>query len=126
MDTVDSMRKAGNDMINQTTPGDPYVRELRDKLDQLGNKWDSIVHDANERAGELRETLHAATSFWEELNGTQQTIKDLHEQIRAQEPPALEEAIVRDQMDILQVGHINLCNKNLLCKKTRIKDRPVS
>ena len=111
MDTVDSMRKAGNDMINQAAPSDPHVRDLRDKLDQLGNKWDSIVHNANERSGELRETLNAATSFWEELHGTSQTIKDLHEQIRAQEPPALEEAIVRDQMDILQVRDVGfLCN----------------
>ena len=26
MDTVDAMRKAGNDMISQSSPGDPYVR----------------------------------------------------------------------------------------------------
>ena len=77
--------------------------DLRDKIEQLGSKWDNIVHTANEKAGALRETLHAATSFWEELGGTTQTIKDLHEQIRAQEAPALEEAIVRDQMDLLMV-----------------------
>ncbi|XP_071483801.1 microtubule-actin cross-linking factor 1-like [Diadema antillarum] len=101
MDVVDVMRKAGQDMIASSSPNDPHVRDLKDKLDQLGNKWDAITATANQRSAALQEALHAAESFWEELNGTNGTIKDLQDQIKSQEPPAVEVPAIKDQQDIL-------------------------
>ena len=77
---------------------------MRDKLDQLGNKWDIIVRTANERASNIMEALNVAEGFWEELHSTNLTMKDIQDQINSQEAPAVEELAVRDQQDILHVG----------------------
>ena len=71
--------------------------ELRDKLDQLSNKWDEITATANQRSAQLQEATHAAEAFWEELHGTTGTIKDLQDQIKSQEPPAVEIPAIKDQ-----------------------------
>eukprot|EP00057_Strongylocentrotus_purpuratus_P020675 XP_011675149.1 PREDICTED: microtubule-actin cross-linking factor 1 isoform X2 [Strongylocentrotus purpuratus] len=102
MDVVDVMRKAGNEMIEASSPSDPHVRDLKDKLDQMSNKWDDITATANKRSADLQEALHSAESFWEEMNGTSGTIKDLQDQIKSQEPPAVEIPAIKDQQDILQ------------------------
>ena len=83
---------------------------MRDKLDQLSNKWDTIVRTANQRASNLMEALNAAEGFWEELHSTNLTIKDIQDQITNSEPPAVEERAVRDQQDILHVGLTLLIN----------------
>ena len=77
---------------------------MRNKLDQLSNKWDTIVRTANQRASNLMEALNAAEGFWVELNSTNATIKDIQDHINSQEPPAIEEKAVKDQQEVLQVS----------------------
>lgn len=63
----------------------------------MSNKWDDITSTANKRSADLQEALHSAESFWEEMNGTSGTIKDLQDQIKSQEPPAVEIPAIKDQ-----------------------------
>ena len=79
--------------------------ELQDKLDQMSNKWDDITATANQRSGDLQEALQAAQGFWEELQGTTGTIKDLQDQIKGQEPPAVEIPDIKDQQVINYYQH---------------------
>ncbi|XP_033113691.1 microtubule-actin cross-linking factor 1, isoforms 1/2/3/5-like isoform X2 [Anneissia japonica] len=102
MEMVESMKKAGNEMIKSSEPDDPSCKELQEKINLLGNRWESIVKNANERSGALQETLLAAESFWDELQGVHATVKELHETIKAQDLPAVEVNSIKEQQDVLQ------------------------
>ena len=83
---------------------DPCVSELRQKVDELVDLYETIKHEPTDRNQALESTLGVSEKFWDELGGVNDTLKELQEQLAEQDKPALQPAAIREQQEILEVG----------------------
>nr|XP_006813086.1 PREDICTED: dystonin isoform X1 [Saccoglossus kowalevskii] len=103
VDSVEGMKTAGEDMMaGVENLEDPTVKELKDKLEQLKDTWDTIIDKANDRGSALDDCLDASERFWDELQGVSNTVKETQDTLKSQEPPGVQTDVIKEQQEVLQ------------------------
>ena len=79
---------------------------MKKKLRDLVGLYEKITDGANERNNRLEDTMEVSDKFWDDYDNLSKTLKGLSETLAAQEPPALEPALIREQQENLEVGAV--------------------
>ncbi|XP_022692769.1 microtubule-actin cross-linking factor 1-like isoform X2 [Varroa jacobsoni] len=99
---LDAVRRAAKDVISKADGDEPAVRDIKKKLAKLNDLWEEIQGLASKRGRSLNDALSAAERFWDELNAVMRALKELQDNINAQEPPAVEPSAIQQQQEVLQ------------------------
>ncbi|XP_013787345.1 dystonin-like, partial [Limulus polyphemus] len=99
---LEAVKRAAADVITKAGKDQPAVKDIRQKLDQLNDLWDKIQKSSKNRGHSLEEALTVAEKFWNELNAVMKALKELQENLKVQEPPAIEPSAIQEQKDALQ------------------------
>ena len=79
--------------------------ELQDKVDELMSMFNKIQTETEEREKVLTAALVVSEKFWDDLSSVMLTLKDLHDNLDLQDPPALDPSSIREQQDMLEVRY---------------------
>jgi len=77
--------------------------ERQHKVEELQSTFGVIKSKAEKRQSDLEQTLAVAEKFWDNLNGTMVTLKELQDTVASTDTPALEPDVIREQQDVLEV-----------------------
>ncbi|XP_022254698.1 microtubule-actin cross-linking factor 1-like [Limulus polyphemus] len=99
---LEAVKRAADDVITKAGTDQPAVEDIRQKLDRLTDLWEKIQKSSKNRGRNLEDALTVAEKFWNELNAVMKALKELQENLNAQEPPAIEPSAIQEQQDALQ------------------------
>jgi len=77
--------------------------ERQHQVDELDSTFAVIKSKAESRQSDLEQTLTVAEKFWENMNGTLATLKEMQDNVASAEPPGLELDTIHGQQDVLEV-----------------------
>ena len=80
------------------------LTELKDNVEGMCNLYEKIRQGTAERNQALEHALGVAEKFWDDLNTLTANLKELEDNLAAQEPPALNPNDIREQQDVLGVS----------------------
>ncbi|XP_022239565.1 microtubule-actin cross-linking factor 1-like isoform X12 [Limulus polyphemus] len=99
---LEAVKRAADDVITKAGKDQPAVEDIRQKLDRLNDLWDNIQKSTKNRGRSLEDALTVAEKFWDELNAVMKALKELQENLNAQDPPAIEPSAIQEQQEALQ------------------------
>ncbi|XP_055530757.1 dystonin isoform X41 [Wyeomyia smithii] len=98
-----AVKRAATDVIAKASnQADPAVQDIKKKLDKLNNLWNELQKTTSQRGTSLDKTLAIADKFWKEMQAVMETLKELHEALQTQEPPAAQPQAIQKQQVALQ------------------------
>lgn len=102
-DAFNAVQRAANDVIAKAgNKSDPAVRDIKSKLEKLNTLWSDVKKATKRRDSSLNDILTLAESFWNQLLCVMKTLKDLEENLSAQEAPAAQPQEIQKQQVALQ------------------------
>merc|ERR1719188_370871 len=94
----DAVKKTADDVIQKApNKNDPAIKDIKKKLDKLNGLWNQIQKGTKDRSDSLEDALALAEKFWDELQQVMAALKDIQEQLNAQEPPGVEPKMIEQQ-----------------------------
>lgn len=97
----EAVKAAAEDVINKASRNDPAVRDIKGKLDRLNKLWDNVQEATKHRGRSLEDALAMADKFWDELQSVMESLKDLQDALKTQDPVAVEPNIIKQQREEL-------------------------
>ncbi|XP_042357965.1 dystonin isoform X19 [Plectropomus leopardus] len=102
--TVETVNKAGNDLV-ESTAGEE-ASGLQGKLENLNQRWKSILEKTEQRKQQLESALLQAQGFHGEIEDMQQWLKDTERQLLASKAVGGLPDTAREQLN----AHLELCS----------------
>ncbi|XP_075932663.1 dystonin isoform X1 [Anarhichas minor] len=102
--TVESVNKAGNDLV-ESTAGEE-ASSLQIKLESLNQRWKAILEKSGQRKQQLQSALLQAQGFHGEIEDMQQWLKDTERQLLASKAVGGLPDTAREQLN----AHLELCS----------------
>ena len=94
----DAVKKTADDIIQKApNKNDPAIKDIKKKLDKLNGLWNQIQKGTKDRSDSLEDALALAEKFWDELQQVMAALKDIQDQLNAQEPPGVEPKMIEQQ-----------------------------
>ncbi|XP_069036165.1 dystonin isoform X10 [Lepisosteus oculatus] len=113
--TVEAVNKAGNDLI-ESSAGEE-ASSLQSKLENLNQRWQTILEKTEQRRQHLDNALLQAQGFHGEIEDMQQWLKDTERQLLASKAVGGLPETAREQLNV----HLELCSvfeaKEELCSQ---------
>ena len=95
--SIDSVQNIGNELTSQTADTDK--QQVEDQLSDLNARWNTIVHQADDRQTVLDDTIHMAKQYHEQRDPFLEWI-DTSERIgSAVDPIGTEAPVIETQLD---------------------------
>ncbi|KAL9876546.1 dystonin-like protein short stop isoform 18-T20 [Glossina fuscipes fuscipes] len=102
-DAFNAVQRAANDVIAKAgNKSDPAIRDIKSKLEKLNTLWSDVKKATKRRGSSLNDILSLAESFWNQLLCVMKSLKDLEENLSAQEAPAAQPQEIQKQQVALQ------------------------
>ncbi|XP_026209863.1 dystonin isoform X2 [Anabas testudineus] len=102
--TVETVNKAGNDLV-ESSAGEE-ASGLQSKLENLGQRWKTILEKTEQRKQQLESALLQAQGFHGEIEDMQQWLKDTERQLLASKAVGGLPDTAREQLN----AHLELCS----------------
>jgi dystonin len=78
---LDSFNNAGDNILAQTSPDSPDGRKIEDKLANINQKWNDLLHKLDDREGNLDAASNASTDFFNNLNKLQDNLHKISDDL---------------------------------------------
>ncbi|MEE6476587.1 hypothetical protein FKM82_011128 [Ascaphus truei] len=101
--TVETVKKAGNDLI-ESSAGEE-ASSLQSRLEALNQRWQNVLKNTEQRRKQLDSALFQAQGFHSEIEEMYQWLKDTERQLFASKPVGGLPETARDQLNT----HLELC-----------------
>ena len=102
-EAYDAVKKAANDIIQKApNKNDPAIKDIKKKLDKLNDLWKEIEAGTKNRSKSLEDALALAEKFWDELQQVMSNLREIQENLKSQDPPAVEPKAIEKQKDALK------------------------
>jgi len=83
--------------------------ERQHKVEELESTFAVIKSKAESRQSDLEQALTVAEKFWDNMNGTSSTLKELQDNMASTEPAGVKPDMIHEQQDLLEVM-LHPCN----------------
>lgn len=78
---LDSFNNSGDSILAQTTPESPDGRKIEDKLANINQKWNDLLHKLDDREGNLDAASNASQDFFNNLNKLQDNLHKISDDL---------------------------------------------